>query len=159
MDSIPNPLEAMMRMGFRQPIPGEMPVGNPTPGGDPMAMAVSILSPALRGGNAGTMAEFLQLALRAMETNGYGITYAVGPVGEFGLLVVPSDPETGGPDMNRAKEDYALACELGTVTQLMETLIAGNVIVPGQRTQEPDGKYCACADPECPTPEGEYTHG
>ena len=25
--------------------------------------------------------------------------------------------------------------------------------------EEPSGVYCACSDPACPTPEGQYTHG
>ncbi|WP_157878463.1 hypothetical protein [Streptomyces chattanoogensis] len=24
---------------------------------------------------------------------------------------------------------------------------------------EPPGAYCACSDPDCPTPDGRYTHG
>jgi hypothetical protein len=24
---------------------------------------------------------------------------------------------------------------------------------------EPPGAYCACSDPDCPTPDGQYTHG
>lgn len=24
---------------------------------------------------------------------------------------------------------------------------------------EPPGAYCACSDPDCPTPDGKYTHG
>lgn len=32
---------------------------------------------------------------------------------------------------------------------------------PGDATpeEEPTGAYCACSDPDCPTPDGQYTHG
>lgn len=32
---------------------------------------------------------------------------------------------------------------------------------PGQAPpeDEPPGAYCACSDPNCPTPDGQYTHG
>lgn len=30
---------------------------------------------------------------------------------------------------------------------------------PWEPDPEPSGTYCACADPDCPTPDGQYTHG
>lgn len=114
------PVPPHYEMGFRNPIPG-MPTAMPL-GGNIFDVAVNMLASNLRGGNAGTMAEFLQLAIKAVEANGYGITYAVGPVGEFGLLVIPENPETGLPDMDANPGDYALWCEMGTAENLRETL-------------------------------------
>lgn len=112
--------------GFRNPlamIPGLHPLGAAGP--VPMDIAVSFLAPALRGGRAGEMAEFLQLALKAVEANGYGITYCIGPIGELGLLVVPQNAETGAPDLSKADGDYALLAEIGTAETLRETLAVG----------------------------------
>ncbi|HEY1213243.1 MAG TPA: hypothetical protein VGE93_06390 [Bryobacteraceae bacterium] len=127
MSDTPNPLEALMKMGFRQSVP-DMPHADTLGGVDPMAMAVNMLSGVLTGENAAGMAEFIQLAVRAVARNGYGLTYAVGPAGEFGILVVPIDLETGAPDMERAKGDYCLAAQFGDVEQVLQTIQAANPI-------------------------------
>lgn len=100
--------------------------------------AVSMLAANLRGGDAGTMAGFLQLALQAVETNGYGITYAVGPMGEFGLLVVPLDSD-GKAEINGDTGDYALLTEIGTAEMLRETVQAAN---QGQTRNVPECEEC-----------------
>lgn len=102
---------------FRSEIPEAQAVGEPV-----FAMAVRMLASQLKGGKAEEMASFLRLALHAVQTNGYGITYVVGPRGEFGLMVCPENPDSRSPQLDADSTDYALWCELGGVTQLRETL-------------------------------------
>lgn len=126
------PLQALVEMGFRTPaytIPEADAIGS-----SPMNLAVNMLASNLRGGNAATMAELLHLAIKAIGANGYGLTYAIGPMGEVGLLVVPENPETGAPDLDANPGDYAMAYEMGYVEQLQETIQAAMVKrVPQQR--------------------------
>jgi nucleoside phosphorylase len=54
-----------------------------------------------------------------------------------------------------------------TALDLVDTLLtAARAEVPAEETHpfqthpaEPAGVFCACSDPDCPTPDGQYTHG
>lgn len=79
------------------------------------------LTDVLQDADAATLANLLYQVVQAYATLGYGITYAFGPQLQFGMIVTRINPTTKTPD-SRCYEDYAVWCEMGTITDL-ETAI------------------------------------